>query len=40
VATRNGMAVFTGRKGKTAIFTPVESYAHFFPKAIATSWPP
>ena len=29
VATRNGMVVFTGRKDKTADFTPVESYAHF-----------
>jgi hypothetical protein len=29
VATRNGMVVFTGRKDKTANFTPVESYAYF-----------
>ena len=29
VATRNGMVVFTGRKNKTADFTPVESYARF-----------
>jgi hypothetical protein len=29
VATRDGLLAFTGRKGKTANFTPVDSYRHF-----------